>query len=157
VDLKLTVTGWKPIDNHGVDLLFPSKFFRVRYAERMIRTFPVEPSTLNCSRSSSPSRDLATMKNLGNNTYIWDYKKSATCLWDMTRSTRSQMFFGHLFLKIAPRFSDPDASEVASFSCFVGTFSMPGNSSSSTCFLFLGGMTVAASRKTIYLSPGRAT
>ena len=58
----------------------------------------------------------------------------------MTRATRSSMIFGHRFLKMAPRFSGTDASGIAIFSCFVGTIPIQYTSSSSTRFLFLGGM-----------------
>jgi len=38
---------------------------REQFGNRGTRTFPVEPVTLNSSRSSSPLRFLSTMKNLG--------------------------------------------------------------------------------------------
>lgn len=70
------------------------------------RTFPVDPRTLNSSHSLSPSRLLSIIKNLVAEPYSWrEWVATLAHLCDMTRATRSRMFFGHDFLKTAPRFS----------------------------------------------------
>jgi hypothetical protein len=73
-----------------------------------VYTLPVDPSTLNSSRSSSPFRLLSTMKNLAPHISVVSqhtHHPQGTHRCSITRSTLSKMFFGHLFLNTAPRFS----------------------------------------------------
>jgi Putative undecaprenyl diphosphate synthase len=87
------------------------------------RTFPVDPSTLNSSRSSSPSRVRSTIKNLGTffciSSSLGDEKRAHLC--DITRSTLSKMFFGQDFLNLAQRVSSVRV-DVASTSSLASLF-----------------------------------